>query len=286
MANKRKTMRRVRQVLRLAGEVGLNQRQIARSLRMSPTTVGDYLRRAKAAQLSWPLLEGLDDAQLEARLFPPPPKMARSQRPRPDWTDVHCELKRKGVTLTLLWEEYKATHPKGLQYSQFCEHYRRFATQVDLVMRQHHRAGEKLFVDYAGQSVPIVNRGSGEIREAQIFIATLGASNFTYAEATWTQTLPDWCASHVRALEYLGAAPELFVPDNLKNAVIRPCRYEPLLNRTYEALGPALRRSHPPSAGSKSTRQGQGRAKRVAGRTLGARPASPPNVLLPRYPQR
>jgi transposase len=235
MANKRKTMRRVRQVLRLAQEAGLTQRQIARSLAMSPTTVGEYLRRARLGGLSWPLAEGLDDAQLEAQLFPPTAP-SKVPRPLPVWAEVHCELKRKGVTLGLLWEEYKANHPDGLQYSQFCEHYRRFAKRVDLVMRQHHRAGERLFVDYAGQSVPIVDRKTGEIHGAQIFIATLGASSFTYAEATWTQTLPDWCASHVRTLGYLGCAPELFVPDNLKSAVTRACRYEPLLNRTYEAL--------------------------------------------------
>lgn len=235
MANKRKTMRRVRQVLRLAQEAGLTQREIARALAMSPTTVGEYLRRARLGGLSWPLAEGLDDAQLEAQLFPPT-ALSKVPRPLPVWAEVHCELKRKGVTLALLWEEYKANHPDGLQYSQFCEHYRRFVKGVDLVMRQHHRAGERLFVDYAGQSVPIVERKTGEIRDAQIFIATLGASSFTYAEATWTQTLPDWCASHVRALQYLGCSPELFVPDNLKSAVTRPCRYEPLLNRTYEAL--------------------------------------------------
>ena len=236
MGNTRKTMRRVRQVLKLAQEAGLKQRQIARSLTMSPTTVGEYLRRAKLAGLSWPLPEGCDDAQLAARLFPPPPKLAPAQRPLPDWAEVHCERKRKGVTLALLWEEYKTNYPDGLQYSQFCEHSRRFAKRVDLVMRQHHRAGEKLFVDYAGQTIPIVNRITGEIRDAQIFIATLGASNFTYAEATWTQTLPDWCASHVRALAYFGSCPELFVPDNLKSAVTRACHYEPLLNRTYETL--------------------------------------------------
>jgi len=229
-------MRRVRQVLRLAHEAGVTQRQIARSVRMSPTTVGECLRRAKRAGLCWPLPEDLDDAQLEARLFPPPPKLAPSQRPLPDWAEVHSELKRKGVTLMLLWEEYKTIHPEGLQYSQFCERYRGFAKRVDLVMRQHHRAGEKLFVDYAGQTTPVVNRLTGEVRDAQIFLATLGASNFTYAEATWSQTLPDWCASHIRALEYLGAAPELFVPDNLKSAVTRACRYEPLLNRSYETL--------------------------------------------------
>jgi transposase len=154
----------------------------------------------------------------------------------PDWAEIHRELKRKGVTLQLLWQEYKATHPDGLQYSQFCDRYRYFASKLDLVMRQHHRAGEKLFVDYAGQTVDVVDRETGEVREAQIFVATLGASNYTYAEATWTQSLPDWCASHIRTFEFMGAAPELLVPDNLKSAVTRPCRYEPRANATYEDL--------------------------------------------------
>lgn len=229
-------MRKIRQVLRLAWEAGLKQRQIARSLTMSPATVGEYLRRARLAGLSWPLPGELDDTQLEARLFAPPPKLARAARPLADWAEVHCELKRKGVTLALLWEEYKATHPEGLQYSQFCQRYRRFAKTLNLVMRQHHRAGEKLFVDYAGQTVAIVERATGEVREAQVFVAVLGASNFTYAEATWTQTLPDWCASHIRAFEYMGSVAELLIPDNLKSAVMRPSRYEPGLNATYQAL--------------------------------------------------
>jgi transposase len=176
-------------VLRLAWEVGLRQRQIARSLSISPTTVGEYLRRASAGGLSWPLAGELDDAQLEALLFPSLPKEIADKRPLPDWAEVHQELKRKGVTLLLLWQEYKAAHPEGLQYSQFCDRYRDFAGKLDLVMRQHHRSGEKLFVDYAGQRVAVVERATGEVREAQIFVAILGASNYTYAEATWTQGL-------------------------------------------------------------------------------------------------
>ena len=229
-------MRRIRQVLRLAFESGLKGRQIARSLSMSPATVGEYLRRARLAGLSWPLPGELDDAELEARLFPPPPKRTRAPRPLPDWAEVHCEFKRKGVTLMLLWEEHKSVHPEGLQYSQFCERYRRFAKTLNWVMRQHHRAGEKLFVDYAGQTVGIVERATGEVHEAEIFVAVLGASNFTYVEATWTQTLPDWCASHIRTFEYMGSVAELLVPDNLKSAVISPSRYEPGLNATYLAL--------------------------------------------------
>ena len=234
MANKRTLMRKVRQVLRLATEAGLNQRQIARSLSLSPTTVGEYLRRAQTANLSWPLPAELDDAQLEARLYPVAAKGGADTRPIPDWSEVHQELRRKGVTLRLLWEEYKAVHPDGLQYSRFCERYRRFAGRLDLVMRQHHRAGEKLFIDYAGQRVAVVDRTTGEIREAQIFVATLGASNYTYAEATWTQSLPDWCASHIRAFEFFGAVPALLVPDNLKAGVKSPHRYEPDLNPTYQ----------------------------------------------------
>ena len=235
MANKRKSMRKVREVLRLAHEAGLNQRQVARSLALSPTTVGEYLRRAHNAGLGWPL-PPLDDAQLEARLYPLSARGKADTRPLPDWAEVHRQLKRKGVTLQLLWQEYKAAHPEGLQYSQFCDRYRDFARKLDLVMRQHHRAGEKLFVDYAGQSVEVIDRATGEIREAQIFVATLGASNYTYAEATWTQGLADWCASHIRTFEFMGAVVELLVPDNLKSAITRPCRYEPEANATYEEL--------------------------------------------------
>jgi transposase len=174
----------------------------------------------------------LDDTALEARLFPGLPPMARKDRPLPDFADVHRELRRKGMTLVLLryrsiWQEYKAAHPEGLQYSQFCEHYRRFVGTLDLVMRQEHRAGEKLFIDYAGQTMPVVDPTTGEVRQAQVFVATLGASNYTYAEATWTQGLADWIASHIRAFEYFGAVPALLVPDNLKSAVHRVCRYEP-----------------------------------------------------------
>ena len=236
MANTRKSMRKIRQVLRLAWETGLGKRQIARSLSMSRTTVGEYLRRAVSADLSWPLPDSLDDAALEAQLFRTLPKDERESRPMPDWPEVRKELARKGVTLLLLWDEYKAIHPRGLQYSQFCNHYRVWSGTLDLVMRQQHLAGEKLFVDYAGHTAPITCSGNGEIREAQIFVATLGASNYTYAEATWSQGLPDWIASHIRCFEFMGCVPALLVPDNLKSGVTRPCRFEPVLNATYEDL--------------------------------------------------
>lgn len=236
MANTRKSMRKIRHVLKLARETGLTQRQIARSLAMSPTTVGEYLRRAEMAGIVWPLPEDWDDGTLEARLFPALPKAEREARPLPDWVEVHRECQRKGVTLVLLWEEYKAAHPDGIEYSQFCDRYRAWAGKLNLVMRQQHRAGEKLFVDYAGQTVAVVDARTGEVREAQVFVACLGASHYTYAEATWTQALPDWIASHIRCLEFLGAVPELIVPDNLRSAVTRPCRYEPTANATYEDL--------------------------------------------------
>jgi transposase len=157
-------------------------------------------------------------------------------RPLPEWPHVHRELRRKGVTLALLWQEYKVEQPEGLQYSRFCERYRAWAKRLDLVMRQEHRAGEKLFVDYAGHTVGVVERESGEVCEAQVFVAVLGASSYTYAEATWTQGLADWCASHVRALRFLGGVPELAVPDNLRSAIARSHRYEPDANPTYHDL--------------------------------------------------
>ena len=228
-------MRKIREVLRLYFAAALSIRAIARSLGTSPSTVGDYLRRAKVAGLSWPVPESVDDAGLERRLFPVP-LPSRTARPLPDWSEVHRELRRKNVTLSLLWQEYKETHPEGLQYSRFCEQYRAWAAKLDLVMRQEHRAGERLFVDYAGQTAPVVDRETGEVRQAQIFVAVLGASSYTFAEATWTQTLPDWTASHVRAFEFCGGCPELVVPDNLRSGVSRAHRYEPDLNPTYHDL--------------------------------------------------
>lgn len=232
----RLTMRKVKEVLRLKWGSGLSHRQIARSCGIARPTVAEYLRRAKAAGLSWPLPEGLEEGALERLLFPLPASMPLEARPTPDWSQVHRELRRKGVTLSLLWQEYKAVMPEGYQYSAFCEHYRAWAGKLDLVMRQTHRAGEKLFVDYAGQTVPVVDRLSGEIQPAQVFVAVLGASNYTYAEATWTQALPDWIGSHVRALTYFGAVPECLVPDNLKSGVSAAHRYEPELNPTYAEM--------------------------------------------------
>jgi len=236
MPAKRLSMRKIKEVLRLKWAKDLSNRQIARICGIGRPTVAEYLRRAEAAGLTWPLPAGLDEAALERRLFPPPPALPAQVRGLPDWAVVHRALKRKGVTLFLLWQEYRQAHPEGYQYSWFCEHYRAWQGKLDVVMRQDHRAGEKLFVDYAGQTVPVVDRATGESREAQIFVAVLGASNYTFAEATWTQGLPDWIASHQRCFEFLGGVPELVVPDNLRAGVNRAHRYEPDINPTYQDM--------------------------------------------------
>jgi transposase len=236
MPAQRLAMRHVQEVLRLKWEQGLSARKIAQSLGISRPAVAEYVRRAQAAGVSWPLPDTYDEGALERLLFPAVSARAPAPHLVPDWAIVHRELKRKGVTLFLLWQEYKAATPDGLQYSWFCQSYRAWASKLDLVMRQTHRAGEKLFVDYAGQGIPVVNGHSGEVHEVAIFVAVLGASNYTYAEATWTQSLPDWIGSHVRTFAALGGVPEIVVPDNLKAAVTRAHRYEPEINRTYAAL--------------------------------------------------
>jgi transposase len=229
-------MRKIQEVLRLHFESGRSAREIARSLGVARSTVGEYLRRAQAAGIGWPLPAGVGEVELERRLFPPPPPRTGELRREPDWAEVHQELRRKGVTLSLLWEEYKAACPEGYLYSWFCETYREWAGRLDLVMRQSHRAGEKVFVDYAGQTVEVVDRTTGQVRDAQIFVCVLGASSYTYTEATWTQALPDWIGSHVRAFAFFGGVSEILVPDNLTTGVTRPHRYEPIPNSTYREM--------------------------------------------------
>jgi transposase len=194
------------------------------------------LHRFAVSGLSWPLPPGLADAEIEAKLFPAKPELPDALRPTPDWVEINQELRRKGVTLFLLWQEYKASQPEGFNYSWFCRHFREWSGQLDAVMRQDHRAGETCFVDYAGHTMPVTDRNTGEIREAQIFVGVMGASNYTFAEATWGQTLPDWIGSHVRMLDHFGAAPWILVPDNLKSAVSKSCRYEPDTNPSYLAF--------------------------------------------------
>lgn len=229
-------MRKLKEVLRLH-QLGLGQREIARCCSSSQSTVHNYLKRAETAGVEWPLPADLDDAQLEELLFGRRRVKARYEKAEPDFAVVHEQLTwHKYVTLQLLWEEYSEQHPGGYRYSRFCELYRSWRRKLDVVLRQEHRAGEKLFVDYAGATVPIENSRTGEVRQAQIFVAVLGASSYSYAEATWSQQLPDWLGSHVRAFEFFGGAPEIAVPDNLRSGVTRACRYEPDLNRSYQDL--------------------------------------------------
>lgn len=229
-------MRKIREVLRLALGAGLELRKIERSLGISHVTVSGYVSRARASGLLWPLPDTLDDTALDRLLFPKPAS-AKNARPVPDWAYVHRELRRKGVTKVLLWEEYKRANPEGYQFSRFCELYVDWAGRIDLVMRQEHRAGEKLFVDFAGPTIPIIKRRTGEILfEAQIFVAVMGASNYTYAEAVRSQTLPDWIGAHARTFAFLGGVPEIIVPDNLRSGVSKACRYEPDINPTYHAM--------------------------------------------------
>ncbi len=226
------SMRKIREILRLKWESKLGDRPVARSCGVSRSTVSDYVRRARAAGLSWPLPEELDEDALTALLFPQSPCVA-SRPPLPNWAEVHRELKRKGVTRWLLWSEYKDQYPDGLQYSRFCQRYRDWRRTQSAVMRQDHKAGEKLFVDYAGMTMEVIDPRTGEVHKASVFVATLGASNYTYAEATLSQTLPDWLGSHVRALTYMGGSPEVIVPDNLKTGITHACFYEPDLNPSY-----------------------------------------------------
>ena len=218
---------KIREILRLRLGKGLSERQVARCCQVSRSTVSEYQRLAEAAGLTWPIPEemNLEETLLGGR-------EPENKRPTPDWQLIHRELKRKGVTLRLLWEEYKETHSDGYQYTQFTVKYKQWLGVKKLSMRQIHKAGEKLFVDYAGQTV-IVEDPQGRY-EAQIFVASMGASHYSYAEASRSQTKQDWLMAHVRALEYLGGVPQMVVPDNLKSGVHRPCRYEPGINPSYQ----------------------------------------------------
>jgi len=235
MPAERVAMRKIREVLRLHFACGLGKRRIAPLVGVGPSAVREYVARATKAGLEWPLPETLDDEALERRLFPPQSSLPRD-RPAPDWSVVARELRRKGVTLRLLWEEYRAVHPDGYGYSWFCDCYREWSGRLSPTMRQSHAAGERLFVDYAGQTVPVVDPKTGEVGEAQIFIAVLGASNFTFARPSWSQKLPDWIAAHVAAFDALGGVPELVVCDNLKAGVTKASRVEPTINATYREM--------------------------------------------------
>ena len=226
-------MRQVFEAFRLAYDQGRSQREIARALRLSQSTVNDYLRRFRGTGLPWPVPPDIDEAAVEARLFATDAVPVRG-RAAPDWAALHAELKQKGVTLQLLWIEYKQHTPDGYQYTQFCQHYRTWADTLEPALRQVHVAGEKTFVDYAGLTMSVHDAATDTVREAQIFVGALGASHLLFAEPTWTQTLPDWIGSHVRMLDYFGGVTALIVPDNLKSGVTSPCYYEPIVHATYQ----------------------------------------------------
>jgi transposase len=231
-------MRKTKEVLRLKYDCGISERAIARSCRVSRSTVADYLRRASAAGINWAEAATLTETELEKRLFPAQPLPSSIPRPSPDNAYIYQQLRtyRKiNLTLTQLWLEYKAKHPDGYQYSQFCELYRHWRSKLDYCMRQEHRAGEKVFIDFS-DGLSIVDMVTGELILTQLFLAVWGASNYTYAEATLSQTLPDWIGAHRRALEYFCCVPRVLVPDNLKSGVSKACKYEPELNPTYSDM--------------------------------------------------
>ena len=231
------SMHKLRELLRLHFDSKLSQHQIAASLNISSGVVNKYVSLAKAASLAWPLDPGLDDKELRLLLRPYKETIKQGAFVEPDYPSLHQELKQKGMTLLLLWQEYEDVYgKKAYRYSRFCSKYKDWLSRQKPSMRQTHRAGEKLFIDYCGPTLEVIDPNTGEIRRASIFVAVLGASNYTYAEATWDQKLANWIGSHVRAFDYFGGIPELLVPDNLKSAVTKACRYEPQLNRTYADL--------------------------------------------------
>jgi transposase len=236
MANMRLSMRKIKEILRVCWGSGLSERQAAVSCGIGKTTVREYLDRARRAGLSWPLPEGLDETSLENLLFPSSIPLDAERRNMPPFDYINKELKRKHMTLRRLWEEYMEANSGGYQYSQFCLRYRAWAKTLDVALRQDYKAGEKLFVDYAGDTVPIHNPATGEVTPAYIFVATLGASNYSYVEGVLSRELPSWIGSHIHAFEYMGSVPEIVVPDNVRTGVTHPCRYEPDLNPTYQDM--------------------------------------------------
>jgi transposase len=236
MPQERLTVRKIREILRLKHEAGLSNRAIAGACKISNSTVGEYLRRAEAAGISWPLSE-ISEEELVQKLFPEQKPEAEKVRPVPDWEAVRKELRQKGVTLRLVWMEYLEEHPDGYQYSQYCEYYRRWKkAQTGPSKHREHVGGEEMQVDYAGVKIPMTNPESGEISETSVFVAVLPASNYTYIEAQASENQSNWNNGHVRAFEYFGGLVRIVVPDNLKTGVQKPNYYEPDLNPAYQEL--------------------------------------------------
>jgi transposase len=228
-------MRKIIDVLRLSAG-GMSKRKISASLGISATAAGECIRRARRAGVGWPLPQGLAEDALERRLYPPPAETAKDRRPQPDWAAMSRELRRPGVTLQLLWEEYRAADPDGYGISRFCELFRRWEARVSPTMRQSHVAGERLFVDYAGTTLGVIDGTTGEVMTAQLFVAVLGASSYVYSEATWSQCLSDWIGSHTRAFAFFGGVTAMVVSDNLRSGITKACFYEPAVNRTYAEM--------------------------------------------------
>ena len=229
-------MRQTHEILRLKYQNQLSIREIARSCGVPHSTVGDYVLRAEIAGINWPLAEGLSEPELMERLMAAPLPPPKSDPTLPDWPHIHAELRRKSVTLRLLWQEYRAVHPEGYGYSRFCELYQRWAGALDPVLRQVHQPGEKMFVDSAGQTVAIHNPQDGTLAHAHLFVAVLGASNKTYAEAFADEKLDSWIGANCHAYAFFAGVARVTVPDNLKTGVTRPCRYEPLIHQSYQEM--------------------------------------------------
>ena len=233
MANRRLSMRKTKEILRLKYELGLSNRQIARSCNVSRRTVAEYIFRAEKNGITWPLPDETNNARLEEFLFGKKTPFSGAKRVLPDMDYIHRELRRKGVTRQLLWEEYLSENPDGYQLSQFCEYYRRWKKTLHPTMRLTHKAGEKMFVDWAGQTIPVINPQTGARTFASLFVAALGASNYTYSEAFPDKSLPHWITAHCNAYDYFDGVTTITVPDNPKTAVNKACRYEPDMNTTY-----------------------------------------------------
>jgi transposase len=236
MARKKLSMRQIQEILRLKHQNQLSVREIARSCGLPTSTVGDYLKRAEAAKISWPLPEGQGERELVEQLMAQTSAVADGCTVLPDWPHIHLELRRKSVTLALLWQEYRQAHPEGYGYSRFCELYQRWAGTLNPVLRQVHLPGEKMFVDWAGQTVPIHSAQDGSVAAAHVFVAVLGASNKTYAEAFENEQLAAWIVGHCHAYAFFEGVAKVTVPDNPKTAVVRACRYEPVLHRSYQEM--------------------------------------------------
>jgi transposase len=236
MPQERLTVNKIKEILRLKYEAQLSNRAIAGACKVSNSTVGEYLKRAETAGVSWPLGE-IGEEELYQKLFPEKAVVSERKYPVPDWKEVQKEKKQKGVTLQLLWQEYKEKYPEGYQYSRFCEYFQRWKdSQVEPRRHIEHTGGEQMQVDYAGLKIPVTDPETGEISQASVFVAILPASNYIYAEAQSSENQCNWNNGHVRALEYFGGVPKIVVPDNLKTGITKPNYYEPGVNLAYQEL--------------------------------------------------